>query len=115
MWSTQYNSPKTQTPNEYNTTIDSTNSTYTVFSSTRKLNPGTTHAYVIPLDQTFPMCWAYYPSVSTGTYHEKNAGSFKMELPSTGGCGVGQGPVAKPVATTHGVIMFVTWTIIALA
>lgn len=50
MWSTQYHSPKTITPNEYTTTIDSTNSTYTVFSSTRKLNPGTTHAYVIPLD-----------------------------------------------------------------
>jgi hypothetical protein len=59
------------------------------------------------------MVWAFYDSISTDDFHGKNAGSFYVNFPSTGGC-IYEGPLKRPRATLHGVIMWFAWTVIAL-
>ena len=45
--------------NAYSTTVDSSNNTYTVFTSYRPLKPTKGDTYVIPLDEAIYICWAF--------------------------------------------------------
>jgi hypothetical protein len=106
------------TENTYTTQVVSTNSTYTVFDSTRPLTPTGTDGdtYVIPLDETFSTVWAFEATNRLRVqYHNGQRGTILMTLPSTGGCFLGEQVATRyQQATLHGVLMWFCWSVISL-
>lgn len=111
MWSEEEDEPTTITE-EYTTSVYSYDSTQSIFISTRALDPGNLYSYVIPLDSDFNMCWAFADEPDTDEYHGGNKGILSVNFPSTGGCSYTE--VASSSGKIHGVIMWISWTLISL-
>jgi hypothetical protein len=114
MYSTETGNPPV-IPNEYITYFQPGTATFTSFSSTRPLAPGTQYAYSIPLDLAFSTVWAFQDNTNSIIFHDNNAGSVQITLPSEGGCVVGEVSSGYPYATLHGVLMWFAWSVLGVA
>jgi hypothetical protein len=113
MYSYGFEYPAPSDINEYNTTW-TFNATHTSFLSTRPLNPNTPNAYVIPLDESFPIVWAWQTTPYVD-FHGNNAGSLSITLSSAnGGCVLGAVQKYKTF-TLHGVLLWFAWSILGVA
>lgn len=117
LYSVTTQDPSVVTPNVY-TTTNITNIHSTTFQTTRPLSsPG---LYTIPLDQVFPIVWAWQDTDSV-KYHGNNRGSYNIYLDSTtGDCSFNGGVPPAPSSSKlspyaiHGIIMAVAWTFVSI-
>lgn len=105
----------TQLPqNAYTTTIDSWNATYTEFTSTRPLAITEPSTYQIPLEEPFPVIWAFAETPYVN-WHDTNYGFYTIYLFNDGSCEFfAELPNANKF-TWHGILMGISWTLITLA
>eukprot|EP00351_Strombidinopsis_sp_SopsisLIS2011_P003863 CAMPEP_0116878290 /NCGR_PEP_ID=MMETSP0463-20121206/10023_1 /TAXON_ID=181622 /ORGANISM="Strombidinopsis sp, Strain SopsisLIS2011" /LENGTH=198 /DNA_ID=CAMNT_0004526329 /DNA_START=231 /DNA_END=827 /DNA_ORIENTATION=- len=116
MKATGHHTPDITSPNEYTYSSEQieANSTVTI-TAYRKLDTKDPNgSYVIPLDQEFPMIYAFNNADYALDFHGSNYGFFKLSLDSSGSSSGGEVSNGLSFFALHGIFMAISWTFFGL-
>lgn len=111
LWSTEQDTPHTNAKNNYVTSFEHLGNRVR-FVSSRALETGEVNSFVIPVDQTIEMVYAFLPGSIELEDHHDNYGTFSLRLNSDGTVEIKR---AFPVEWTyHAWAMWLAWSFISL-